>query len=70
MAKKVEEAGKTCGGCCGMCKKCFSTMMLVLGILVILNEMYGVVSWAMFIGVIFVLKGLLGFFAPQCKDCS
>ena len=36
-----------------------SCMMIVVGILVILNAIYSIVDWALFVGIVFVLIGLV-----------
>jgi uncharacterized membrane protein HdeD (DUF308 family) len=36
-----------------------STMMLILGLLILINAYWAVVGWDYFIGIILVLKGLV-----------
>tara|TARA_Y100000310_G_scaffold314502_1_gene363929 strand:+ start:2009 stop:2206 length:198 start_codon:yes stop_codon:yes gene_type:complete len=65
MVKKKMEA-KTCstGSCCG----CMGWGVLVLGVLILLNSLYGWVTWGVFIGVIIILKGLIVLLHPKvCK---
>ena len=55
--KKVKNATPTCApmnhlGCCGV-------GMIVLGILILLNAIYGWFSWGVFIGGIAILKGIV-----------
>lgn len=58
MAKKKE--------CCCKHRGC---MMLVLGLLVLANAYWAIVNWAVFIGAVLVLKGLLKLAMPNhvCK---
>jgi uncharacterized membrane protein HdeD (DUF308 family) len=41
--------------------------MLVLGLLILANAYWGFLTWAAFIGVLFVLSGLLKFLMPYKK---
>jgi len=47
--------------------QCMGTMLLIVGILVVLNSMYGWLSWGMFIGGLIALKGIMMFLHPCCK---
>ena len=65
--KKMQKAeGKCCSeghGC-----KCMGGSILVLGILILLNSLYGWLTWGVFIGIIVILKGLIFMFHPKmCK---
>ncbi len=44
-----------------------SLVMLVVGILILLNTIYGLLSWGVFVGGIIALLGLLGLVHPKCK---
>ena len=39
-------------------RKYMGTKLLVIGILVILNEVYATVTWPMFVGIVLALLGL------------
>ena len=43
-----------------------SMKMLVVGILILLNSTYGLVSWGVFVGGIVALLGLIGLIHPGC----
>jgi hypothetical protein len=48
--------------------KCVATTLIVLGILVILKDLYWKnMSWAVFIGGLIVIKGLAKILHPRCK---
>jgi hypothetical protein len=49
---------------------CWHWKMLILGVLILLNAYYNLVSWAMFIGGILAIKGLLGLLMPHCGHCK
>ena len=61
MAKKMAKKGDSCSmsGCCGMCGGAWTG--IVLGALVVLNDVYGWVTWATFVGLLLVIHGLLKF---------
>lgn len=42
--------------------------MLILGLLILANAYWGFLTWAAFIGILFVLGGLLKFLMPCKKD--
>ena len=42
-------------------------VMLVVGILILLNAIYGWFSWGVFVGGIIALLGLLRLVHPKCK---
>jgi len=55
MAKKMTKGDSCCmGGWCGG-----PWAGIVLGALVVLNDVYGWVSWATFVGLLLVIHGLL-----------
>ena len=65
--KKVQkmEAG-TCSSGHGC--KCMGGCILVLGVLILLNALYGWMTWGVFVGVIVILKGLIALLHPKiCK---
>jgi len=72
MAKK-EESANVCGpcGCGNICSKCRGVKLLVLGVLVVLNAIYGWFGWGIFVGGIIGLKGLLKLAKPDgCGHCK
>ncbi|MBW2995880.1 hypothetical protein KY332_01130 [Candidatus Woesearchaeota archaeon] len=48
-----------------MYMKAKGTTMVIIGILVVLNQMYSVLDWATFVGVVLILAGLAKLF--PCK---
>ena len=52
-----------------MHKKMMAWKMLVLGLLVLANSMWNVVSWANFIGILLAISGLAKLIMP-CKCCK
>lgn len=44
-----------------------SIVMLVVGILIILNALYGLLSWGVFVGGIIALLGLIGIVHSKVK---
>lgn len=46
--------------------RCMGSMLLVLGVLIILNSVYAWFNWAIFVGGILALKGLLKLTFPVC----
>ncbi|MDP7116029.1 MAG: hypothetical protein QF915_03130 [Candidatus Woesearchaeota archaeon] len=55
-------------GCTGNAMKCHGCILLVVGILIILNETYSIVNWAMFVGIIAVILGAKKlYFASACE---
>jgi len=65
--------GKESGMAChhqGMCMKCHSGMLLVLGALVLVNSVWNVLSWGIFIGGLLILVGLLKLVKPMCPHCA
>ncbi|MBI4439845.1 hypothetical protein HY638_02645 [Candidatus Woesearchaeota archaeon] len=66
MAKGTE---MTCG-IHGSCFKCMGAKALVLGILVLLNAYLAVVDWAVFVGIILVLGGIMRMAMPVCPHCK
>lgn len=62
MAKKAMKKGTSCGSC-GCCSSgcCGAWTWIILGALVVLNDVYGWVTWATFVGLLAVIYGLLMF---------
>jgi hypothetical protein len=49
-------------------KKCMATTLIILGILIVLKDLYWKnLSWAVFIGGLIILKGLMKILHPACK---
>jgi hypothetical protein len=57
IAKKRIKSVPTCSTSCHM--GCYSGMLIVLGILVLLNATYSWFTWGVFIGGIIILKGII-----------
>ncbi len=54
----------------GMCTKCHAGTLLILGVLVLLNTLWSIVSWGVFVGAILILGGLLKLVKPACPHCK
>ena len=71
--KGKEMKGEMCegGSCCagGGCHRCVGFKWVLVGVLVLLNVRYPVLSWPVFIGVLAVLKGLMKVVMPHCPHC-
>ena len=66
MDKKKMKPVSTCSTGCHM--GCYSGMLIVLGILVLLNAIYSWFNWGVFIGGIIILKGIiLALHGKMCK---
>jgi len=46
---------------------CMGVMLVVLGALVVLNDVYSWLTWGTFIGGLIALKGIMMFAHPCCK---
>ncbi len=62
----------SCGcGPDGVCTKCKGGKLAVIGVLVLLNTQFNVISWPMFIGALLVLGGIAKIAMPNgCGHCS
>ena len=49
------------------CRKCWGIKMFILGVLILLNAYFNVVSWAVFIGAVLALKGLISMIWSKCS---
>ncbi len=47
--------------------KCKSGKMVIIGILILLNAIYGLFSWGIFVGGVVALLGLVGLVHPHPK---
>ena len=54
----------------GCCSKCMGIKMLILGVLIILNSYYMWFNWAVFIGGVIAIKGLIGLIMPSSKHAK
>ena len=54
---------------CTCTPQCMGTKLIVLGVLIILNSAYGWFDWAVFIGGIIAIFGLVHVLLPVCP-CS
>jgi len=70
MAKEKEVKSKNVCESNGTCHRCWGGMFLVLGVLIVLNDLWAMLSWGMFIGVIIALKGLIKLLMPSCIHCK
>lgn len=58
-------------GCCGgICAKCWSAKYMVLGVIVLANHYWLKWEWAVVIGVLLVLKGIMKLAMPTCGHCK
>ncbi|MEM3127358.1 MAG: hypothetical protein QW331_04825 [Candidatus Woesearchaeota archaeon] len=56
--------------CCGTgCMRCSGIKWLIVGIVIILNELYRFASWALLIGALIALGGLIKATKHKCS-CS
>ena len=67
MAKANKEEDTCCCSGHGHCKRCGGGVILVVGVLIVLNSYYPLVSWPVFVGIILALLGLK--FLILCKCC-
>jgi len=54
----------------GVCHKCLGMKKLILGVLILLNAYLAWVNWAVFVGGIIALAGLLKMLWPNCPHCK
>ena len=54
----------------GSCHKCLGLKIFILGILILLNAYMAWFSWAVFIGGVIALKGLIHMLMPNCPHCK
>ena len=58
----------------GKCTTCWSGMIIVVGLVFLANAYnwfgIGMVNWWVLIGLILVVKGVLGLMMPTCPHCS
>ncbi|MBI4175913.1 MAG: hypothetical protein HY518_01805 [Candidatus Aenigmarchaeota archaeon] len=60
--------GKYCMG--GKCSACWSGMAVVVGLIVLANATWDWLDWGMLIGLLLVVKGVLGLAMPACPHCK
>ena len=68
MAKEKEMNGGMCHH--GMCGKCHAGKLIILGGLVLVNSLWDILSWGIFIGGLLVLGGLIKLVKPMCPHCK
>ncbi len=70
MAEK--KMGMSMGAMChhGQCYKCHSVKAIVVGLLVLANQIWGFLSWGSFIGGLLVIAGILKLAMPTCPHCK
>ena len=57
--------------CCeGVCAKCHGAKYIVLGLVVLANQYWLDWSWALIIGLLFILKGIMKVAMPTCSHCQ
>ena len=49
--------------------KCHGWMALILGLLILVNANWSLVSWAIFVGGIIAIKGIIMLVYPCAKSC-
>ena len=56
--------------CCGMCTKCHASKYIVVGLVLLANQLY--LKWDIWvvIGALLVLKGVLKLVKPNCPHCE
>ena len=50
----------------GMCHKCAGAKVLILGVIVLANWQFKLLDWALLIGALMVLGGLVKIIKPHC----
>ena len=70
--KMAKNNGNGAEECCngGKCHRCWGGIALVVGILILLNAIYGKFSWAVFIGGLIAIKGIVMLVMPHCPHCK
>jgi len=58
----------TCVG--GQCSRCYAAKALIVGILVLINTYWSILSWDYFIGALLVIIGILKLASPNCPHCK
>ena len=51
----------------GYCHKCMGIKILLLGVVIILNAVYGWLDWGVFIGAVVAIKGLMMLSMSKCS---
>ena len=60
-----------CGCGDGVCSKCWSVKLIVLGAILIANQMWFQWSWWVLIGALLILKGIMKLAMPMgCGHCK
>ncbi len=54
----------------GVCGKCHGVKVLVIGVLVLANALWPFAGWAVFVGALLTLGGVLKLVKPTCGHCS
>lgn len=54
----------------GACSKCWAAKYVVIGLVLIANQLWFKWDIWVVIGALFVLKGVLKFAMPTCPDCK
>jgi len=66
--KKVQKMEEKCCVPTGHGCICKGWCVLILGVLILLNSLYGWLTWGVFVGIIVILKGLMKLLHPKiCK---
>jgi len=66
-AKNTTDMSNMCYG--GACAKCYSSKLLVLGIIVLVNAYWPFARWDVLIGILLVVAGLIKWTMPNCPHC-
>ena len=56
--------------CCGVCSKCWAGKYIVVGLILIINQLY--IKWDIWVvlGVLIALKGVMKLVMPTCGHCK
>ena len=54
----------------GVCHRCRALKVLILGILILLNAYLAVVNWAVFVGGIIAIAGIVKLIWTHCSHCK
>ena len=53
----------------GICGKCHAAKFIVVGLIVLANQYWLKWEWAVLIGLLLILKGLMKLAMPACSHC-
>ena len=66
--KMMSSSGTVCYH--GACMRCHSAKLIIIGLLILANQLWMFLSWGSFIGALLVLGGLVKLAMPYCPHCK